>query len=134
MKISRKSYLNQIITEALLMPLLKLSLSSKLDDDQKSSLLQSLSQALAEGLSKPENYVMVSIEDQASIIMAGELGPAAFADVRSIGALNGDVNKDFSKTLCTILDEKCGIPSERVYINFTDMDAGYWGWNNSTFG
>ena len=62
MKISRKSYLNQIITEALLMPLLKLSLSSKLDDDQKSSLLQSLSQALAEGLSKPENYVMVSIE------------------------------------------------------------------------
>jgi phenylpyruvate tautomerase PptA (4-oxalocrotonate tautomerase family) len=116
------------------LPLLKLSLSLKLEDDQKASLLQSLSKVLADGLGKPENYVMVSIEDEVAIIMSGEMGPAAFADIRSIGALNDEVNKEFSNTLCTFLNEQFGIPTNRIYINYTDMDASYWGWNSSTFG
>ena len=115
------------------MPLLKLSVSTKMDEDQKAALLDALSKLVAEGLGKPENYVMVAI-DEAAISMAGEAGPAAFVDLRSIGALDAKINKAFSKKLCGLLEEQCGIPPSRVYINFTDMDASYWGWNGSTFG
>src|SRR5271157_1489512 len=105
------------------MPLLKLSLSVKLDEDTKTSLLQNLSKTLAEGLGKPENYVMVAIDDGVAISMSGEIGPAAFADVRSIGALDAKINKAFSKKLCTLLNEQCEIPPDRIYINYTDIDA-----------
>ncbi len=115
------------------MPLLKLSVSVKLDEGKKTAMLKSLSKQLAETLGKPESYVMVVIETTA-MLMSGELGPTAFADVRSIGALDADVNKTLSKKLCAFLKEQCGIPSNRVYINFTDINASFWGWDGSTFG
>ena len=77
---------------------------------------------------------MVAIEDGAAIIMAGEMGPAAFVDIRSIGVLDDQVNRGVSATVCSLLSEQCGISPERIYINFTDFDASFWGWNNSTFG
>jgi hypothetical protein len=33
-----------------------------------------------------------------------------------------------------LLNDSLGIPPDRVYLNFTDVGAGHWGWNGSTFG
>ena len=115
------------------MPLLKLQLSSRLEGDKKATVLTALSKLLAEGLNKPEKYVMVVIED-ASIIMSGEIGPAAFVDVKSIGGLDGNVNKTMSGKLCAFLKDNLGIPTDKIFINYTDMNAGNWGWNGSTLG
>ncbi len=120
-------------TEGTFMPLLKLSVSVKLDDGKKATMLKSLSKMIAETLGKPENYVMVTIETTA-MLMSGKSEPAAFADVRSIGALGPEPNRDFTEKLCAFLKDQCGIPANRVYVNFTDVDANYWGWNGSTFG
>ena len=77
---------------------------------------------------------MIAIEENVAMMMSGEMGPTAFADIRSIGALNAKINKTFSKQLCGILNEQCGIPADRVSMNYTDIEASYWGWNDSTFG
>ena len=29
---------------------------------------------------------------------------------------------------------KLGIAPDRIYLNFTDVEAGNWGWSGSTFG
>ncbi len=115
------------------MPLLKLETTVSLADEQKKALLAVLSKAVAEIIGKPEQYVMISISE-AAIQMSGQEGHAALADVRSIGGLSDEVNRKLSRQICQILKDALGIPANRVYVNFTDMEAGNWGWDGNTFG
>ena len=69
-----------------------------------------------------------------SMIMSGKAGDAAFVDIRSIGGLSSNVNGRLSREVCKLLSDGLGIASDRVYLNFTDVGAGSWGWKGSTFG
>lgn len=100
---------------------------------QRQQLLASLSRIVAETIGKPEQYVMVCISSPA-ILMSGKPGGGAFVDIRSIGGLSADVNRQLSQKVCATLAQSLGVPANRVYLNFTDVEAGNWGWNGSTFG
>lgn len=115
------------------MPLLALQTSVQLSAQQRYDLLAPLSRIVAECIGKPERYVMVTVSEAAMLIGASE-GPAAFADLRSIGGLNGTVNRKLSERLCALLQEQLGIPPERVYLGFANISAENWGWNGTTFG
>ena len=115
------------------MPLLKLETTVTLSEDQRKSLLTALSKTVAGTIGKPEQYVMVTISSTA-MLMSAKPGDAAFVDIRSIGGLNGDVNRKLSQQVCKLLADSLGISPDRVYLNFTDVEAGSWGWNGSTFG
>ena len=115
------------------MPLLKLETTVALSEDKRKGLLASLSKTVAGTIGKPEQYVMVTIT-QAAMSMSGKAGDAAFADIRSIGGLSSEVNRKLSQQVCQLLTDSLGIPADRVYLNFTDLKAGNWGWNGSTFG
>jgi phenylpyruvate tautomerase PptA (4-oxalocrotonate tautomerase family) len=115
------------------MPLLKLETTVALSDDKRKALLMALSKIVAETLGKPEQYVMVTASPSL-IAMAGKPGDAAFVDLRSIGGLNDDVNRQLSQKICRSLNESLGVPSNRIYLNFTDVRAANWGWNGQTFG
>ncbi len=115
------------------MPLLKVETAVVLSDEKRKALLAALSKAVAGTIGKPEQYVMVAIGSGA-ILMSGEPGDAAFVDIRSIGGLTADVNRKLSQQVCKLLNDSLGIPPDRVYLNFTDVKAGNWGFNGSTFG
>lgn len=115
------------------MPLLKLETTVTLSDNQRQQLLASLSKIVAETIGKPEQYVMVTI-GPAAILMSGKPGDAAFVDVRSIGGLNADVNGQLSQKVCALLTQSLRVPQDRIYLNFSEIEAGNWGWNGSTFG
>jgi len=115
------------------MPLLKLETTASLTEEKRASVLSTLSRIIAEALGKPEEYVMVTLH-QTSILMAGKPGDAAFADIRSIGALNDTVNRRLAENICQALNKSLGISPNRVYLNFTDVLAENWGWNSQTFG
>ena len=115
------------------MPLLKVETTVLIPEDKRKSLLASLSRTLADTLGKPEQYVMITINPVA-MLMSGNEGDAAFLDVRSIGGLSNDVNKKLSQKLCNLLNQSLGIAPNRIYMNFTDVEPGNWGWNVSTFG
>ena len=115
------------------MPLLKLETTVALPDEKKKALLASLSKIVAGTIGKPEQYVMVVVSS-AAILMSGKPGEAAFADIRSIGGLNGDVNRQLAQKVGSLLKESLGVPPDRIYLNFTDVPAGNWGWNGDTFG
>jgi phenylpyruvate tautomerase len=115
------------------MPLLKLETTVVLTDEKRKSLLASLSKLLAETTGKPEGYVMVTAS-QSAILMAGKPGDAAFVDIRGIGGLSGEVNRQLSQKVCRLLNESLGLAQDRIYLNFTAVDAGNWGWKGDTFG
>lgn len=116
------------------MPLIKLDTTEKLSDKDKAALCSRLSRLCAETIGKPETYVMVSVADGLAMLHAGKPGPAAFADVRSIGGLNGRVNGALAEKICKVLEEVAHVPGDRVYLNFTSVDASAWGHDGSTFG
>jgi len=117
----------------LIMPLLKFETTVVLSEDKQQALLASLSKTVAEAIGKPEQYVMVA-SSQAAMQMSGSSGDAAFVDVRSIGGLTGVVNRKLSQKVCQLLHDSLGIPQDRIYLNFTDVQASHWGWNGNTFG
>jgi phenylpyruvate tautomerase PptA (4-oxalocrotonate tautomerase family) len=115
------------------MPLLKLETNAAVSGDKRQTLLAALSKTVAEVIGKPEQYVMVSI-GEAALLMSGNAGDAAWVDIRSIGGLNGEVNRRLTEQLSQLLKESLGISPNRVYVNFTEVEPGNWGWNGSTFG
>jgi phenylpyruvate tautomerase PptA (4-oxalocrotonate tautomerase family) len=115
------------------MPLLTLQTSARLSNQQRHDLLAPLSKIVSEGIGKPERYVMVTVTEQA-MMMAGSEQPAAFADIRSIGGLNRDVNRKLSERICALLQDQLGIPPDRVYLGFASVSAENWGWDSGTFG
>ena len=115
------------------MPLLALQTSVVLSNQQRYDLLAPLSQVVAECIGKPERYVMVTVTTVA-MLMDGSEGPAAYADIRSIGGLSQAVNRKLSERICALLKERLGIPPDRVYLGFTSISAENWGWNSGTFG
>jgi phenylpyruvate tautomerase PptA (4-oxalocrotonate tautomerase family) len=115
------------------MPLLKLETTVALADDKKQALLASLSKIVAGTIGKPEQYVMVVV-NPAAFLMSGKPGEAAFVDVRSIGGLSGEVNRQLAQKIGDLLNESLGVPPDRIYLNFTDVAAANWGWDGDTFG
>ena len=115
------------------MPLLKLETTVPLPEEKGKPLLAALSQAVAGATGKPEQYVMVTVT-QSAMLMSGKTGDAAFVDVRGIGGLNGETNRKLCQQICKLLKDSLGIAPDRVYLNFTEFEAGNWGWNASTFG
>ena len=115
------------------MPLLKLETTAQLSAETRSQLLLSLSKIVAKDIGKPEQYVMVTIRE-ASILMSGKDGDAALVEVRSIGGLTAEVNRNLSRDVCALLQETLEMSPERIYLNYLDISASNWGWNGKTFG
>jgi phenylpyruvate tautomerase PptA (4-oxalocrotonate tautomerase family) len=115
------------------MPCLQLHTSVAVPEPQRAALLARLSKLVAESIGKPEAYVMITLRE-GPMSMAGEIGPAAFADVRSIGGLSPAVNKRIMQRLCSLLEKELGVPPARTFANFTDVPASAWGHDGGTFG
>ncbi|MCF7848233.1 MAG: hypothetical protein K9M45_05225 [Kiritimatiellales bacterium] len=111
------------------MPLIKVQATKDIPPD----VIAQLSTVVAETIGKPETYVMVSAS-KADMMMSGSADDAAFVEVKSIGGLSRTVNHELTIKICGLLNDHLGIPGERVYINFTEVPAAEWGWNNSLFG
>jgi phenylpyruvate tautomerase PptA (4-oxalocrotonate tautomerase family) len=74
------------------------------------------------------------VVNPAAFLMSGKPGEAAFVDVRSIGGLSGEVNRQLAQKIGDLLNESLGVPPDRIYLNFTDVAAANWGWDGDTFG
>lgn len=114
------------------MPLLQVTSNIPLSDTEKNNALQTLSKAAAELLEKSEDYVMTSWTS-AKMTMAGTKLPAVFIDLHSI-RLPEDATAELSKELCERVSLAVEVRSDRVYINFHNVEPNMWGWNGKTFG
>jgi phenylpyruvate tautomerase PptA (4-oxalocrotonate tautomerase family) len=117
------------------MPLLQIFTSAHpADEHKRAHLLKGLSALVARLLSKPESYVMISLAGRADMSFAGSSAPACYAELKNVGTLSPDQVEKLSQVLCQELSAGLGVPSERIYIEFTNADGAMWGWNGGTFG
>lgn len=115
------------------MPFLKLSTNVTIDQTQSGQLLSELSQLLAKETGKPERYVMVELAGGKAMLFGGSNQPLAYLECKNIG-LSAAQAKSLSASICRLLTESLPLPTDRIYIEFSNCSAEFWGWNGSTFG
>lgn len=81
---------------------------------------------------KPEEYIAVSINDNADVIFAGSDAPTALGCMYSIGAIAMESNGKITASVSDLLEEY-GVDAARIYINFFDMPRANVGWSKRTF-
>jgi len=116
------------------MPLVHLRTSASLPASVKTRLLADLSRACAEIIGKPEAYVMSVVDDGVAMLFAGEPGPTALVEVRSIGGLGPAVNGRLARRVGELVTAATGAPGARTYASFTDVPASDWAHDGETFG
>ena len=112
------------------MPLIQINTSTNtiLEDE---SLQKEISKKVATLTGKPESYVMTILQTNMEMTFAGSNEPCCFIKLKSIGSLEPSSMTD---TICNLIASKTNIPQNRIYIEFIDVKASNWGYNNSTFG
>lgn len=114
------------------MPMVSVRTGVAAGEDGRGKLMAELSSAVADGLGKPEDYVMVEMQG-ADMLMGGHGGPAAAVDVRSIGGLDRETNGRLAERITSALQRHLGVERQRVYIVFTSVDGESWAWKGKTF-
>lgn len=115
------------------MPFLKLSTNITIDHSQSEQLLSELSELLAKETGKPERYVMVELASGKTMLFGGSNQPLAYLECKSIG-LSASQAKTLSASISKLLTRSLELTAERIYIEFSNCPAEFWGWNGSTFG
>jgi len=113
------------------MPVLTINTNIKLEKDVKATLKQ-LSELCSEMLAKPENYVMIHLNDQQNLMFAGTYDAAASCSLTSLG-LTDQHTTEYSEQICQFLESHLNIPSSRIYIEFKAPERSLFGWNKATF-
>ena len=114
------------------MPYFGIETNVSVEKKIEQELLKKATVFMAVLLGKPESFVMVSMKYESALVFGGNNRPAAFVRLKSIG-LPKDRCMEFSKKICGFLQQELKIPSDRVFIDFTDLDGNMFGWNEKTF-
>ncbi|MGE4551520.1 MAG: phenylpyruvate tautomerase MIF-related protein [Desulfovibrionaceae bacterium] len=114
------------------MPFAHLQTNARLTPEREADILAGLSALVAELTGKPERYVMVSCRGMA-MRFGGSDEPLARLRVESIG-LDSAWCAPWCARLCDFIHAELGIPGDRVYVTFHDLDAAFVGWDGGTFG
>ncbi len=115
------------------MPYLKLRTNVSIGPQQSPQLLSEMSQLLSRETGKSERYVMVELAADRPMLFADSDQPLAYLECKSIGLTSAQA-KALSSGIAGLLQNQLKVPPERVYIEFSNCPAEFWGWNGSTFG
>ena len=110
------------------MPFINVSTSVKVDDKKK--ILEEVSILISSLTNKSKRFIMVKLNDNCEMYFDDD-SPSCFLEIKSIGSLNPS---EIAKPISDFVNEKMGIPIDKIYISFEDVPASLWAWNGKTFG
>ncbi len=114
------------------MPLLTIKTNRAITTGAQKKVLSQASALVATLLEKPERYVMVLLQTEQSLMLAGDPQPCALLELKSLD-LPEEKTTEFSKSLCEMVKQQLQIPGNRVYIEFSNPPRHLWGWDSRTF-
>ncbi|GMH30014.1 hypothetical protein Nepgr_031857 [Nepenthes gracilis] len=105
------------------MPALYISTNVNLDGRDLQPVFSNAITALASIIGRPEKNVMVVVKGSVAISFYGTEEPAAFAELLSMGGINGDVKRKLISTIGAILDRHLSIPTTRFFCHVVDVKS-----------
>ena len=114
------------------MPYFSIETNCSISDPDEKKLSKEASVFVAQLLGKPEPYVMVTVNSNATMSFAGSDQPTAYIEVKSIG-LPLDKCNDMAGEICAFIHERLEIPANRVFIDYRDLKREMFALNGKTF-
>lgn len=113
------------------MPFIDSKITVSVTEEQKEKIKSELGKAITT-LHKPETYLMVGIEDNYDLWMAGnKLDKGAYVSVSLFGSTSASDYDNMTAKICGIYERELGIPGNAVYVTYHPISD--WGWNGSNF-
>lgn len=113
------------------MPFIDSKITVSVDADTKERIKSELGKIIGL-LGKSESFLMVGIEDNYDLWMAGKkLDKGAYVSVSLFGNASSDAFSKMTTAICNILENELGIPGSAVYVTYHPISD--WGWNGSNF-
>ena len=114
------------------MPCIKTTVSKKIEDSQRDSLIKKFGQAIALFPGKSETWLMTGFEDGYHLYFAGDNSkPMAFVEVSILGTADSGALSNMTAEITKIFGEVLGIAGEMVYVKYSSTQD--WGWNGGNF-
>lgn len=113
------------------MPFIDSKITMPLTLEKKEKIKSELGKAVTI-LHKTETYLMVGIEDNYDLWMAGnKLDKGAYVSVSLYGnAASSDYDK-MTAQICEIYERELSIPGNAIYVTYHSISD--WGWNGGNF-
>ena len=114
------------------MPNIATKVSVEISPEKEVVLKEKLGKAISLLRGKSEAWLMLSFEDNCRIWFKGDNSlPCAFCEVQVLGKINPQESEKLSAEICSIFETELGIPQDRTYIKYEEIDQ--WGWNGGNF-
>jgi hypothetical protein len=113
------------------MPFIDSKIAMPVTPEKKEKIKSELGKAIST-LHKSETYLMIGIEDNYDLWMAGKkLDKGAYVSVSLFGnAPSADYEK-MTVQICELYEKELGIPQNSVYVTYHPISD--WGWNGQNF-
>lgn len=95
--------------------------------------LNTTAEVVAKILDKPVSYVVVHMNAEQQMGWGGTSDICALARLASIGQIGKEVNKQHARALFDHVEKNLGIKSDRMYIEFVNLDKANVGYIGKTF-
>lgn len=113
------------------MPYIHVQTNVPVSDAQAETVKARLGQAISALPGKSEKWLMVRMESECAMWMAGSDEPCAMVDVSVYGGAPSDAYEVLTARVCEILDAVLSLDPARVYVKFSETPD--WGWNGGNF-
>jgi len=111
------------------MPMIQVKLTIPVSAEQDVKLHTALTNAVVDIFHKQNEYVMVHVEKEADLWMAGQkLSKGGYLSASLMGDLKNNECDAFTAKVCEILKNEFDIEGAQVYTTFQSINQ--WGWNS----
>ena len=113
------------------MPYFSIETNKQIDGAANTELMKKATGFLAEMMGKPGHVIMVTIKPGKPYVFGGTDDPTAFVQIKAV-ALEKNKCPEYSRKVCDFLEAEINIPSDRVFIEYIDIDPTIFGFNENT--
>lgn len=114
------------------MPFIGSKVTVKILPEKEEIIKSKLGRAIELIPGKSESFLMVGFEDEYKLYMSGEkLDKGAFIEIKVFGKVSKEAFDQMTDAVCKIFEEELGIPQNKIYIKYEEVEN--WGWNGRNF-
>lgn len=114
------------------MPLVEVTVSVSLSDDQVAAIQSELIVKLAEASGKAPQKFMVNVRHSAKLFFGGTADAAGYVQMAGISGFTQEFN-DAATAIFGSVIEPFGIPTARLFVTYTQREKTHWALNGKTY-
>jgi len=113
------------------MPYISMKTNVMVEPQQETALKAGFGKAISLIPGKSEGWLMTTVEGSVPLYFKGTDEPAAFVEVKLLGASTRDAYEKLAGAISDLLKEQLSIPADRIYIQYEECKL--WAWNGGLF-